>query len=137
MSPPAASSPPPQRSAVDEFGAFSAGMLLFVPVDYVLAASLAQHGSLFAGLAFLAGVVAITWGMARTRWRWTGLGMAAGFALMTLLTGGVCTLFGGDVGYPVGGLLYFGICIVLVLIATILTTVQAARRRRPPAPPQP
>jgi hypothetical protein len=112
-------------------------MLTFVPVDFILMASRTDQGSLLAGLVFLAVIVAVALGLARTRRRWIGFGLATGFALMTLLTGGVCTLFRTNNGYPVGGLLYLGIAVVLVVIATILATVQAARRRRPPAPPQP
>ena len=110
-------------------------MVLFVPIDYVLAASLVEQGSLFTGLAFLAAVVAVAWSMARTRWRWIGLGMAAGFALMTLLTGGLCTLFGGKDDYALGGLWYVGVCFVLLIVAAILKAIQAFRRRQPPASP--
>lgn len=112
-------------------------MLLFVPLDFFLMVLFSDQRSLFAGLAFLAGVAAVAWRTARTRWRWVGLGLAAGFGLMTLLTGGLCTLFGAKDDYPVGGLLYLGLCFVLLVVAAILQAVQSFRRRRPPSSPQP
>ena len=129
--------PPPQRSAVDEFGAFTAGILIFVPVDFVLMASMADQGSLLAGFVFLAVIAAAALGLVRTRWRWIGIGLATGFALMTVLTGGVCTLFRSNTGYPFGGLLYVGIACVLLVVAVILATVRMFRRPPPPAPPLP
>src|SRR5207248_1162175 len=77
------------RTAIDEFGAFTAGMLLFVPVDLVAVASLDTRGSLAAGLTFLAVVVAVAGLLARTQARWVGIGLLTGFALMTLVTGGL------------------------------------------------
>ena len=125
------------RSAIDELGAFTAGMLLFVPADFVAMASMDARGSLAAGLTFLAVVAAVAGLLARTQVRWVGIGLLTGFALMTLVTGGLCTLFGGKDDYPVGGLLYVAICAVLLPVAVTLSIVQWVRRRRPPAPPEP
>ena len=125
------------RSAIDEFGAFTAGMLLFVPADIVAVASMDTRGSLAAGLTFLAVVAAVAGLLARTQVRWVGIGLLTGFALMTLVTGGLCTLFGGKDDYPVGGLLYVAVCAVLLPVAVTLSIVQWVRRRRPPAPPEP
>src|SRR6266576_1460500 len=105
------------RSAIDEFGAFTAGMLLFVPADIVAVSSMDTRGSLAAGLTFLAVVAAVAGLLARTQVRWVGIGLLTGFALMTLVTGGLCTLFGGKDDYPVGGLLYVAICAVLLAVA--------------------
>jgi len=131
--------PPPagRRTAIDEFGAFTAGMLLFVPVDFAAAASMDTRGSLAVGLTFLAIIVAVAGLLARTQARWVGIGLLTGFALMTLVTGGLCTLFGGNDEYPVGGLLYVAICVVLLPVSATLSIVQRVRRRRPPAPPEP
>ena len=134
MSVPGPATPPRTQSPVDKFASFTVGMLLFVPIDLLLLVTLSDRGSLFAGLAFLAVIAAVAWRTARTRQRWTGLGLAAGFALMTLLTGGVCTLFGGNVEYPVGGLLYVAISLVLLVVAVILQAVQRMRRPPPPEP---
>jgi len=111
-------------------------MLLFVPADFVAVASMDTRGSLAAGLTFLAVVAAVAGLLARTQVRWVGIGLLTGFALMTLVTGGLCTLFGGKDDYPVGGLLYVAICAVLLPVAVTLSIVPWVRRRRPP-PPEP
>jgi len=137
LSAPTNPAPPAQRPFVDQFAQFTLGLLLFLVVDYVLASALASEGSLFAGLAFLVAVAVLAWRMARTRWRWTGLGVATGFALMTLLTGGLCTLFGGHEDYPIGGLFYAAICLVFLAVAAVLGVVRLFTRPRPPATPPP
>ena len=122
---------------MDHFARFTRGILLFLVGDFVVAWTLGAHGSLLAGSIFLVVVAGVVWRMARTQWRWVGIGLAAGFALMTLLTGGVCTLFGGNSDAAAGGLFFLGFAILLLVVAAILERVQAFRRRKSLSPPQP
>jgi ABC-type uncharacterized transport system permease subunit len=111
-------------------------MFLFLIVDFALVSSiLAEHGSWPVGLTFLAAVVAVAWLTTPTRWRWVGLGASVGFGLMTLLTGGVCTLFGGNSDLAGGGLWYLAICVVLLAVAAIVGLVRSLTKRKPKAGP--
>jgi hypothetical protein len=122
---------------VDHFASFTRGVLLFLVGDWVLMSAFGDDGSLLAGSIFLAVVAVVVWRTARTKWRWAGIGLATGFAVMTLLTGGVCTLFGGSSESAVGGLFYLGISFVLLVVAAILERVQAFKRRKSHSSPQP
>jgi len=130
------SSPPPQPTAVDHFGGFARGVLLFLVGDIVVVSAFSASGSWLAGLVFLLVVAGVVWGLARTKWRWIGIGLAASFGLMTLLTGGVCTLFGGNSDAASGGMFFLIIAILLLLIAAVLERRQAFKRRKSPLPPQ-
>lgn len=137
MSAPTPSAPPPQPTAVDHFGAFARGVLLFLVGDIVVVSAFSANGSWLAGLIFLLVVAGVVWRLARTKWRWIGIGLAASFGLMTLLTGGVCTLFGGNSDAASGGMFFLIIAILLLLIAAVLERRQAFTRRRSPPPPRP
>lgn len=137
MSAPTTPPPPPKRAFVDQFAQFTLGLLCFLVVDFSLASSLGYEGSFLAGLTFLAAVAVMAFLVVRTRWRWTGLGLITGFGLMTLLTGGMCTLFGSNEQGLFGGLFYGGICLVFLAIAAVLGVVRLFTRPRPPATPPP
>lgn len=122
---------------MDHFASFTRGILLFLVGDFVVVWILVAYGSVLAGSIFLVVVAVIVWRTARTKWRWAGIGVATGFALMTLLTGGVCTLFGGNSDAAAGGLFFLGFAILLLVVAAILERVQAFRRRKSTSSPQP
>ena len=103
---------------------------------FVVAASAAPDDLFTVGLAFLAlvvGLAAVAFFL--LRWRAFAIGLVAGYALLSLLSGGVCTLLNAETDSIEGGYLaLFGaVAYVLalglaVLVLGIVSIVAAARK---------
>jgi hypothetical protein len=76
-------------------------------------------GSLAAGLTFAAATAGMAALLYRSGGRWLAAGVGIGFALMTLVTGGECTLFTTTEYGAIGGLGYFVITVLMLIVAGV------------------
>lgn len=125
--------PPPQsRDWSLHLGFVLIGLIAFViPSFLFLIAASRTGGDPVAGLLFavtVLGVAALAyWGL---RWRGVAIGLAVGYALMTLVSGGVCTGWrSDDDGYGVlaGALLYVLAVGLFALIALVVEVYRAVK----------
>jgi len=104
----------------------AAGLGVFMVLDFIMLLLLAKARSLTVGVGF----AVLTGGLCFLfyRWgeRWLAAGTALGFAIMTLVTGGTCTLFTTSAYGEFGGLWYLGITVVAFVVAGIAKAVVAA-----------
>ena len=104
----------------------AAGLGVFMVLDFILLLLLANARSLLVGVGFAVLTGGICFLCYRWGERWLAAGIALGFALMTLLTGGTCTLFSTSAYGEFGGLWYAGITLAALIIAGIAKAVVAA-----------
>src|SRR6185503_18636748 len=107
-------------SFADKFIRLTLGFALFIPIDFIIGLGAADFRSPVAGLVF----ALLTGGLAYLFYRkgmpWYGAGLALGFAVMTMVTGGTCTLFTRGRQYgEFGGLWYLMLTIALLIVAGI------------------
>ena len=107
-------------SFVDKFVRLTLGFALFIPIDFVVVASSAALRSPVAGAVFALLTGALAYLFYRKGMPWYGAGLALGFAVMTIVTGGTCTLFTRSDNYgEFGGLWYLMLTIALLIVAGI------------------
>lgn len=128
------SPPPPQtaRKTPLNWGALWLGLLLFGGIDFAVFLYLLDSGTaaaliligivvFIAGLSFVAGL------------RSFAAGVAGGYVLMTVVSGGACTLMFTDPlveGDPLIGLFLYGLAIAVFGVAAVVYLVSRARSRR-------
>lgn len=123
--------PPARTDFVPKFLGLAVGLAIFIPLDAGVLALQDFSGSMRDGLVFAAGTLALALVMYRYGWRWQAAGLIVGFALMTMVTSGQCTLFPSSQEYGmVGGILYAAVAVLALLIAGIAHAV--TRRRKSP-----
>ena len=124
----APTSTPTPAGFPDRLVAFALGLALFMVMDVVVLLALGGRGSLAAGLAFAALTAAGGVLLYRSGRHWHGAGVAVGFALMTVVTGGVCTVFRPMQEGAFGGLLYLVITVLALIVAGIARSVTHRER---------
>lgn len=112
----------------DHLLAFALGLGLFTVMDIVVLVLLDTAGSLTTGLAFVGLTAAVAALLYRRGGRGHAVGVAVGFALMTLLTGGECTGFTTLQYGSAGGLVYLVITVLALVIAGIVRSVTPRER---------
>jgi hypothetical protein len=117
-------------SFVDKFVRLTYGFALFVPINLVILAGAGNFSSPITGVLFALLIACLAYLFHRKGMPWQGAGLGVGFAVMTLVTGGTCTLFTGTEWGEVGGVLYLMVAIVALIIAGIANAVA----RRSPGP---
>ncbi|HEY3280302.1 MAG TPA: hypothetical protein VGJ83_07295 [Gemmatimonadales bacterium] len=122
--------PPPDRSFAKKSWGIVAGLAVFMPINMVVLSVFTGRRSLAAGLVFAAATVGVTALLYRLRWRWPAIGISVGFAVMTIVTGGVCTLFRYKEYGEFAGLFYLLIVVLAVAAAGVASAVEAGRSGR-------
>lgn len=106
-------------SFADKVVRITLGFALFIPIDFVIGLGAADLRSPVAGIVF----ALLTGGLAYLFYRkgnpWVGAGLGVGFAVMTVVTGGTCTLFTRTAYGEFGGLWYLMLTIALLIVAGI------------------
>jgi hypothetical protein len=121
--------PKPELSFAKKFWGIVVGLAVFMPINMVVLSVFGGRHSLTAGLVFAAATVGVTLLLYRLRWRWPAVGIAVGFAVMTVVTGGTCTLFRYKEYGEFAGLLYLLIVVLAVAAAGVASAVEAGRNR--------
>lgn len=127
--------PPPQpsRDWSLHLGFVLIGLVAFAMVSFLFLIAASRTGTdLVAGLLFavtVLGVAALAyWGL---RWRGVAIGLVGGYALMSLVSGGVCTGWrsddGGGYGILVGAMLYVLAVGLFALIALGVEVYRAVK----------
>jgi hypothetical protein len=110
----------------------AAGLGVFMVLDFLLLLLLESARSFTVGTGFAVLTGGICFLFYRWGERWLAGGIALGFALMTLLTGGTCTLFSTTSYGEFGGLWYLAITLVALVVAGIARAVVAMTPPRKP-----
>jgi len=124
---------PQDRSEVaKKIMGLAAGLGVFMVLDFILLLLLESARSFTVGVGFAVLTGGICFLFYRWGERWLAAGIALGFALMTLVTGGTCTLFTKSGYGEFGGLWYLGITVAALMIAGIARAVVAMTPPRKP-----
>jgi len=123
-------------SFADKVVRLTLGFALFMPIDFVIGLGAADLRSPVAGLVFALLTGGLAYLMYRKGMPWHAAGLALGFAIMTIVTGGTCTLFTQGQQYgEFGGLWYFMLTVALLIVAGIAKAF--SRRSADPTQKQP
>jgi hypothetical protein len=125
--------PQDRAEGVKKIMGLAAGLGVFMVLDFIMMLLLESARSFTVGVGFAVLTAGICFLFYRRGERWLAAGIALGFALMTLVTDGTCTLFTkkGEYG-EFGGLWYLAITVVALVIAGIARAVVAMTAPRKP-----
>lgn len=112
-------------------GACVAGLVVFVVFAFVAMSSMGDMAVVITAF-ILAGIIAAVAGLAYARGRREfAIGVVAGYGILSLLSGGACTItFGGDPSRIVSGL--FGYVLFLIVLLVAVGIVAGLRKRGSP-----
>lgn len=114
-------------SFVDKFVRLISGFALFIPIDFVIGLGAADLRSPLAGITFALMTGGLAYLFYRQGMPWQGAGLGVGFAVMTVVTGGTCTLFTRTAYGEFGGLWYLMLTIALLIVAGIAKALSPKR----------
>jgi hypothetical protein len=127
---PSSAHPVPRGSkTANDLSGLAIGLGAFMAIDLLVLNLFRSFASIVAGVVFAAVMAGLAVFLYRLGERWLALGIGLGFAVMTVVTGGVCTLFSSNSSRTYGAVAYFYLATGALVAAGIARGVVAFKRR--------